>query len=99
MAEITYFMVVPFDYVDNGIVAGAPIGCRVRSPLYKLRWGNGNSLATRVSSMLWRPQSCMYRLPRAPGGPVKPAHAPDAPPLAQSRPANICSMLGGSRSV
>jgi hypothetical protein len=27
MAEITYFMVVPFDYVDDGIVAGEPIGC------------------------------------------------------------------------
>jgi hypothetical protein len=27
MAEITYFMVVPFDYVDNGLVAGKPIRC------------------------------------------------------------------------
>ena len=27
MAEITYFMVVPFDYVDAGIVACEPIGC------------------------------------------------------------------------
>ncbi len=27
MAEITYFMVVPFDYVDDGIVAGEPIRC------------------------------------------------------------------------
>ena len=27
MTEITYFMVVPFDYVDDGIVAGEPIGC------------------------------------------------------------------------
>jgi hypothetical protein len=27
MAEITYFMVVPFDYVDNGLVAGEPIRC------------------------------------------------------------------------
>ena len=27
MAEITRFMVVPFDYADDGIVAGEPIGC------------------------------------------------------------------------
>jgi hypothetical protein len=27
MAELTYFMVVPFDYVDGGIVAGEPIKC------------------------------------------------------------------------
>ena len=27
MAEITQFMVVPFDYVDDGVVAGEPIGC------------------------------------------------------------------------
>jgi hypothetical protein len=27
MTEITHFMVVPFDYVDDGIVAGEPIGC------------------------------------------------------------------------
>jgi hypothetical protein len=27
MAEITQFMVVPFDYSDSGIVAGEPIGC------------------------------------------------------------------------
>jgi hypothetical protein len=27
MTEITYFMVVPFDYVDDGVVAGEPIGC------------------------------------------------------------------------
>jgi hypothetical protein len=28
MAEITYFIAVPFDYVDDDIVAGDPIGCR-----------------------------------------------------------------------
>ena len=27
MAEITQFVVVPFDYSDSGIVAGEPIGC------------------------------------------------------------------------
>jgi hypothetical protein len=27
MTEITHFMVVPFDYVDDSIVAGEPIGC------------------------------------------------------------------------
>jgi hypothetical protein len=27
MTEITDFMVVPFDYVDEGIVAGEPIAC------------------------------------------------------------------------
>ena len=27
MTEITYFMVVPFDYVNDGLVAGEPIGC------------------------------------------------------------------------
>ena len=27
MTEITYFMAVPFDYVDDGVVAGEPIGC------------------------------------------------------------------------
>ncbi len=27
MTEITYFMVVPFDYVDDGVVAGEPAGC------------------------------------------------------------------------
>ncbi len=27
MAEITWFMAVPFDYVDGGIVAGEPIKC------------------------------------------------------------------------
>ena len=27
MAEITQFVVVPFDYADNGIVAGEPIRC------------------------------------------------------------------------
>ena len=27
MAEITQFVVVPFDYAENGIVAGEPIGC------------------------------------------------------------------------
>jgi hypothetical protein len=27
MTEITYFMVVPFDYVDDDVVAGEPIGC------------------------------------------------------------------------
>ena len=27
MAELTYFMVVPFDYVDGAIVAGEPIKC------------------------------------------------------------------------
>ncbi len=27
MAEITHFMVVPFDYVDGSIVAGEPIKC------------------------------------------------------------------------
>jgi hypothetical protein len=27
MTEITYFMVVPFDYVDDAVVAGEPIGC------------------------------------------------------------------------
>jgi hypothetical protein len=27
MTEITYFIVVPFDYVDDGIIAGEPIGC------------------------------------------------------------------------
>jgi hypothetical protein len=28
MTEITYFMVVPFDYVDGTVVAGEPIGCQ-----------------------------------------------------------------------
>jgi hypothetical protein len=27
MTGIAYFMVVPFDYVDDGVVAGEPIGC------------------------------------------------------------------------
>ena len=27
MAEITQFMVVPFDYADDGIVAGEPVTC------------------------------------------------------------------------
>jgi hypothetical protein len=27
MTEITYFIVLPFDYVDDGIVAGEPIRC------------------------------------------------------------------------
>src|SRR5258708_32319996 len=27
MTEITHFMVVPFDYVDDAVVAGEPIGC------------------------------------------------------------------------
>ena len=27
MAQITYFMAVPFDYVDHGVVPGEPIGC------------------------------------------------------------------------
>ena len=27
MAEITYFMAVPFDYVEDAVVAGEPIGC------------------------------------------------------------------------
>lgn len=27
MTEITYFMAVPFDYVDDDVVAGEPIGC------------------------------------------------------------------------
>jgi hypothetical protein len=27
MAEITQFMVVPFDYVDGGVVAGEPVRC------------------------------------------------------------------------
>jgi hypothetical protein len=27
MTEITYFMAVPFDYVDGAIVAGEPIKC------------------------------------------------------------------------
>jgi hypothetical protein len=27
MTEITQFVVVPFDYADNGVVAGEPIGC------------------------------------------------------------------------
>jgi hypothetical protein len=27
MTEITYFMAVPFDYVDDGVVAGEPIIC------------------------------------------------------------------------
>ena len=27
MTEITYFMVVPFDYVDSAVVAGEPIRC------------------------------------------------------------------------
>jgi hypothetical protein len=27
MTEITRFMAVPFDYVDDDIVAGEPIGC------------------------------------------------------------------------
>jgi hypothetical protein len=27
MVEITYFMAVPFDYVDENIVAGEPIRC------------------------------------------------------------------------
>ena len=27
MAEITQFMVVPFDYADDGIVAGKPVTC------------------------------------------------------------------------
>jgi hypothetical protein len=27
MSEITHFMAMPFDYVDDEIVAGQPIGC------------------------------------------------------------------------
>jgi hypothetical protein len=27
MTEITYFTAVPFDYGDDGVVAGEPIGC------------------------------------------------------------------------
>ncbi|MGA7804341.1 hypothetical protein [Bradyrhizobium sp.] len=27
MSEITHFVVVPFDYVDNDIVAGEPVKC------------------------------------------------------------------------
>jgi hypothetical protein len=27
LAEITQFMVVPFDYVDGGVVAGEPVIC------------------------------------------------------------------------
>jgi len=27
MTGIAYFMVVPFDYVNDGLVAGEPIGC------------------------------------------------------------------------
>jgi hypothetical protein len=27
MVESTYFTVVPFDYVDDGLIAGEPIGC------------------------------------------------------------------------
>jgi hypothetical protein len=27
MVEITYFVAVPFDYIDHNIVAGEPIGC------------------------------------------------------------------------
>ena len=27
MTEITYFIVVPFDYVDDAVVAGEPIQC------------------------------------------------------------------------
>jgi hypothetical protein len=27
VTEITYFMVVPFDYVDDAVVAGEPIRC------------------------------------------------------------------------
>ena len=27
MTGIAYFMVVPFDYVDDAVVAGEPIGC------------------------------------------------------------------------
>lgn len=27
MSEITYFMAVPFDYVDGAIVAGEPVKC------------------------------------------------------------------------
>ena len=27
VTEISYFMVVPFDYVDDCLVAGEPIGC------------------------------------------------------------------------
>jgi len=27
MTEITHFMVVPFDYVNDGVVAGEPIVC------------------------------------------------------------------------
>lgn len=27
MADGTHFVVVPFDYVDNGVVAGEPIRC------------------------------------------------------------------------
>jgi hypothetical protein len=27
MTEVTYFMVVPFDYAGDGVVAGEPIAC------------------------------------------------------------------------
>jgi hypothetical protein len=39
MTEITYFTVVPFDYVDDGIVAGEPIGCP--SPAAAIRRAQG----------------------------------------------------------
>jgi hypothetical protein len=39
MAEITQFVVVPFDYTDNGIVAGEPIRCP--SPAAAIERANG----------------------------------------------------------
>jgi hypothetical protein len=27
MSEVTYFTVVPFDYIDDGLIAGEPIEC------------------------------------------------------------------------
>jgi hypothetical protein len=42
MTGITYFTAVPFDYIDDGIVAGEPIGC------------SGPVAAIQCAQGLWR---------------------------------------------
>ena len=37
MAEITQFMVVPFDYVDGGVVAGEPVRCSSPAAVFKAK--------------------------------------------------------------
>jgi hypothetical protein len=46
MAEITFFVALPFDFIDGGIAAGEPIDCRALPPRYSARKGFGRYLAT-----------------------------------------------------